>query len=72
MQNIGRVNILQATQYLVEKVANMFVAQTLCLEQFVQIGFHQALNDIHVLHLVDAIHPWNIFYVYNLLREISI
>lgn len=46
MQDIGRVNVFQPSQDLVQKVADMVVAELLCLQQFVKIGLHQVLYDI--------------------------
>lgn len=35
----------------------MVIAEPLRFQQFVQIGFHQRLHNINVLHLFYAIHP---------------
>ena len=47
------MDVLQASKYLVEEVANVIVAQSLGFQQLIQIGLHQTLHDIHVAHLID-------------------
>ncbi len=42
------MNVFQATENLVQEVANVVVAQFLCLQQFVHICLHQALNNVAV------------------------
>ena len=54
VQHICRVNVLQTPQYLVEKVADVIIAKTLGLQQFVQVGLHQTLDDVNILHRVLA------------------
>ena len=46
MEHVGRVDILQAPQDLVQEVAYMVVAQLLAFEQFVQVCLHQVLYDV--------------------------
>lgn len=46
MQHVGRVNVLQASQDLVEKVADVVVAQLLGLQQLVKVRLHQSLHDV--------------------------
>ena len=46
VQHIGRVDVLEASQDLVEEVANMIVAQVLSFEQFVQVSLHQCLHNV--------------------------
>ncbi len=51
VQHIGRVNVLQPSQDLVQKVADMVVAELLCLQQFVKVGLHQVLYDVAEMQL---------------------
>ncbi len=46
VQHIGRVNVLQPSQDLVQKVADVVIAEMLCLQQFVKVGLHQVLYDV--------------------------
>lgn len=46
MQYIGRVNVLESPQYLVDKVADVICTQPLSFEQFVQVGLHQCLHHV--------------------------
>lgn len=54
MQHISRMNVLEAAQDLIEKIAHMLVAYRLRLEQLVQIGLHETLHNVHILHLFDC------------------
>ena len=44
MQYVGRVDVFEAPQDLVEEVAHVVIAQLLCLQQFVHVCLHQALH----------------------------
>ena len=44
MKNVGRVDVLEAPQDLVQEVGDVVVAQALCLEHFVQVRIHQCLH----------------------------
>ena len=46
VQHVGRVDVLQAAQDLVEEVADVVVAQLLGLQQLVQVRLHQSLHDV--------------------------
>lgn len=46
MEHVSRVDVLETTQNLVEEVADVVVRQLLCLQQFVKIGLHKALDDV--------------------------
>lgn len=46
MQHVGRVDVLEASQDLVEEVADVVVAQLLGLQQLVQVRLHQSLHDV--------------------------
>lgn len=50
MQHVGRVDVLEASEDLVEEVADVVVAQPLGLQQLVQIRLHQSLNDVAGSH----------------------
>lgn len=45
MNDIGGVNVFQSSQNLIQEVANMIIAKMLSLQEFVQIRFHQILNN---------------------------
>lgn len=47
------MDVLQASKYLVEEVADVIVAQSLGFQQLIQIGLHQTLYDVHVAHLIN-------------------
>jgi len=40
MQHVGRVNVLESTQDLVEEIAYVIITQLLCLEQLVHVRLH--------------------------------
>lgn len=40
------MNVLEASQDLVEEIADVVVAQLLALQQLVQIRLHQSLHDV--------------------------
>ena len=46
VQHVGRVDVLEASQDLVEEIADVVVAQPLSLQQLVQVRLHQSLNDV--------------------------
>lgn len=46
VQHVGWVNVLEASQDLVEEVADVVVAQSLAFQQLVQIRLHQSLHDV--------------------------
>lgn len=46
MEHVGRVDILEAPQDLVEEVADMVIAQLLAFEQLVQVCLHQVLHNV--------------------------
>lgn len=48
VEDIGGVDVLEASEYLIEEVADMIIAQSLGLQQFVQIRLHQTLHDVDV------------------------
>jgi hypothetical protein len=54
VQHIGRVDVFETAEDLVEKVANVLIANGLRFEKLVQVGLHQTLHNVHVLHLVDV------------------
>ena len=66
MKHIGRVNIFESPQYLIQKVAHMLVADRLCFQQLVQIGLHQTLHNVDIFHLINIGRPNYVLYVYNL------
>lgn len=46
MKHIGRVNVFQPSKNLIEKVADMVVAELLGLQKLIEIRLHQILNYI--------------------------
>ena len=48
MEDVGRVDVLQTSEDLVEKVADVVIAQVLSLQQLVEIGLHEDLHDVGV------------------------
>lgn len=46
VQHVGRVDVLEASQDLVQEVADVVVAQPLALQQLVQVRLHQGLHDV--------------------------
>lgn len=46
VQHVGRVNVLETSQDLVEEIADVVVAQPLALQQLVQVCLHQSLHDV--------------------------
>lgn len=46
MKHIGRMDVFQPSENLVEKVADVVIAELLGLQQLIEIGFHQILNYI--------------------------
>ena len=46
MQYIGRVNVLESAQNLVEEVTHMVIAQLLRLQQLVHVRLHQTLDNV--------------------------
>ena len=66
MQHICRVNELEAAKYLIEEVAHVLVAYRLGFKQLVQVGLHQTLHYVHVLHLIDGRRSNDVLYVDDL------
>ena len=54
VEDIRRVDVLEAAQYLVEEVADVVVAELLSVEQLRQVGLHQRLDDVDVAHSLDG------------------
>lgn len=46
MEDVGRVDVFESSQDLVQKVADMVVAQVLSLQELVQVCLHEILHDI--------------------------
>ena len=72
MQHIGRVDVLEASQDLVEEVANVVSSQALGLEQLVQVCLHQCLYNVDILHLFVRGRPKDIMDVNDLQTTHSI
>ena len=54
VEDVGGVNVLEAAQYLIEKIADVIIAQPLGLQQLVEVGLHQTLDDVDILHCILA------------------
>jgi hypothetical protein len=55
MQHIGRVDVFQATQYLVYEVLDMIDSKRLPgVDYTMQICLHEILHDIHVFEFLGA------------------
>ena len=65
MEDIGRVDVLEAPENLIEEVADVVIAQPLRLEQLVEISLHETLDDVHVLHGVHGGGPEDVTDVNN-------
>ena len=50
VEDIGRVNVLEAPKNLIKEVADVVIAQPLRLKQLVKVSLHETLNDVDVLH----------------------
>ena len=48
MNHTGRMDVLETAQHLVNEKANMIVAKTLTLDNLVEIGAHQLIDEIHL------------------------
>ena len=48
VQDVGRVDVLETPQYLVEEVTDVIIAQSLGLQQLVEICLHQTLDNVDV------------------------
>ena len=46
MEDICRVDVLEAPQDLVEEVADVITTQALCFQQLVKVCLHKKLHDI--------------------------
>ena len=54
MENIGGVDVLQSSEYLIEKIANVVVAKTLSFQQLVKICLHETLDDVDITEKVNV------------------
>ena len=54
MEDVGRVDVLEAPEDLVEEVADVVIAQPLGLEKLVEVGLHEALHDVDVAETLDV------------------
>ena len=61
------MDVLETTQYLVEKVADMVIAQPLGLQEFVEVSLHQTLDNVDVFHCVLRSRPQDIADIYDIL-----
>ena len=46
MKNVGRMDVLESSQDLVQEVADVIVAQVLGLQEFVEVCLHQILDNV--------------------------
>ena len=54
------MDVRQASEDLIEEVADVVVAQSLCLQQLVKIGLHETLHDVHVSQAVHTDCPQDV------------
>lgn len=45
------MNVLQSTKNLIEEIADVVIAEMLCLEQLVEISLHQSLYNVAVQYI---------------------
>ena len=60
VEDIGGVDVLEAAKNLIEKVADMVIAQPLGLQQLVEICLHETLDDVDILHGVQRGGPQDV------------
>ena len=65
VEDVCRVDVLEAPEDLVEEVADVVIAQPLGLEQLVEIRLHETLDDVDVLHGVHGGRPEDVSDVNN-------
>ena len=51
---------------MVEEVADVIITQPLRLQQLVEVGLHETLDDVHVLHGVEGRRPQDVTDVDNI------
>ena len=49
VKNIGRVDVLESSQELIEEQLYVFLSEPFMLHQLVEVRVHQFLNDVHAL-----------------------
>ena len=54
MEDVGRVDVFEAPENLIEEVANVVITESLSLEQLVQVSLHQALDNVDITETVDV------------------
>ena len=75
VQDVGRVDVLQPSQDLVEEVADVVVAQVLSLKEFVQVGLHEILDNVSAQFQVKELlilHLGNLFYNFHIVMQNNI
>lgn len=60
------MNVLETAQYLIEKVTDMVITESLGLEKFVKISFHETLDDVDILHGVQGARSEYVTNVYDI------
>ena len=65
VENIGRVDVLEAPENLIEEVADVVITESLSLEKFVEVRLHETLDDVDILHGVQGRGPQNVADVDN-------
>lgn len=54
------MDVLQSSENLVQKVANVIIAQLLRLQQFVEVSLHETLNNVDILHTTNVCRTNNV------------
>lgn len=59
VQHVGRVDVLEPSEDLVEEVADVVVAQVLGLQELVEVCLHEILDDVSApAQVKDFKHVW--------------
>ena len=54
VEDVGRVDVLEAPEDLIKEVADVVIAQSLGLKQLVEVCLHQTLDDIDIAKTVNV------------------
>ena len=53
-QNCGTADCKRQNPHLIQEVADVVIAEPLGLQQLVQVGLHETLNDVDIFHVLLA------------------
>jgi hypothetical protein len=57
------VNVLETAQDLIQKIADVLVADRLSFKQLVQVRLHETLHNVDVFHLIYRGRTYDVLYV---------